>query len=48
MSEQKKKEDIKKRLEQSHKAKQPHSKMLDKKLGKMKNGAKFGKVNFSG
>lgn len=48
MSEQKKKEEVQKRLEQSRKAKQPHSKMLDKKLGKMKNGAKFGKVNFNG
>lgn len=48
MSEQKK-VDTKALLEQSRKAKQtPKSKTLEKKLGKQKNGAKFGKVNFNG
>lgn len=45
---EKKKKDTKKLLEQSRKAKQPRSNALERKLGKQKNRAKFGKVNFSG
>lgn len=45
----KKKVDTKALLEQSRQAKQNQkSKALEKKLGKQKNGAKFGKVNFNG
>lgn len=48
MSEQKK-VDTKALLEKSRAAKQkPQSKALEKKLGKVKNSAKFGKVNFNG
>lgn len=49
MMSEKKTVDTKALLEKSRKAKEkPHSKALDKKLGKQKNGAKFGKVNFNG
>lgn len=46
---EKKKVDTKAILERSRKAKQgPQSKALEKKLGKKKNNARFGKVNFNG
>lgn len=46
---EKKKVDSKALLAQSRMAKQkPQSKALEKKLGKKKNNAKFGKVNFNG
>ena len=46
---EKKKVDTKAILERSRQAKnKPASKMLEKKLGKKKNSAKFGKVNFNG
>ena len=44
-----KKLNTKELLEKAKAAKaKPQSKALDKKLGKAKNGAKFGKVNFNG
>lgn len=46
---EKKKLDTKALLEQSRAAKaKPQSKAMEKKLGKQKNSAKFGKVNFNG
>lgn len=46
---EKKKVDTAALLARSRKAKEkPQSKMLEKKLGKKKNNAKFGKVNFNG
>lgn len=46
---EKKKVDTKAILERSRKAKQnSQSKALEKKLGKKKNNARFGKVNFNG
>lgn len=48
MTEQKKKRSME-LLERSRSAKKkPHSKALERKLGKGKNNAKFDKVNFSG
>lgn len=45
---EKKQKNIQEIIERSRKAKQPHTKMLDKKLGKQKSSAKFNKVNFNG
>lgn len=46
---EKKKIDTKAILEQSRKSKEkPHSKAMDRKLGKSKKNAKFNKVNFNG